>query len=218
MSSKALLIEVVGEDIYQDFEAGLGISIESPDGYVYRFTKSSEREAHVSRRFGTKVEKGTVYGRDIYDSVASYIVSVRLGTVDWECGNVRVSLPSSMPPQPPRYTGFVSFVVMQIGQLVLYSLQGPRVLAEVFTELHRGLVTDDDGIIQVYWFLSGVLLIVGTLLVGVLGLIYERIFVDVEVTMLWSRLWAKTCIPLCIAYYIYLSYRRWQRQWGGEMS
>ncbi len=218
MSSKALLMEVVGEDIYQDFEAGLGISIKSPDGYMYRFTKSSEREAHVSRRFGTKVEKGVVWGSDIYDSVASYIVSVRLGTVDWKCGSVRVSLPSNMPPQPPRDRGVMTFVLMQIGQLVLYSLQGPRVLAEVFTELHRAFINNDDGIAQAYMGLSATLIFAGLFVLMGLNLFCELIFGDVSILQPWSTMWVRVSVTLCVIYYIYISYRRWQRQWGGEIS
>ncbi len=218
MSSKALLMEVVGEDIYQDFEAGLGISIESPDGYVYRFTKTGEREAHVSRRFGTKVERGMVYGRDIYDSVASYIVSVRLGTVDWECGNVRVSLPSSMPPQPPRDRGVMTFVLMQIGQLALYSLQVPRVLVEVLTELHNAFINNDDGIAQAYIGLSATLIFAGILVISALDFFCELIFRDAIMIMPWSTMWVRVSVTLCVVYYIYISYRRWQRQWGGEIS
>lgn len=212
MSSKTLLMEVVGEDLYQDFETGLGITINSPDGFVYRLHKINDRSAHVSRRSGTNVEKGQVSGDDIYDVVASFIMSIRLGRVNWACGNVQVSLPSTMPPQPPRNIGFISFALIKVGDGLRVGLKHSKRIPGILARIHNELLSGDDGIFQVY-----VLLVCGFIFVGLLFMmILDIIFYTREPVM--CRLWISVTVPLGVVYYIYLSYKRWQKQWGGEMS
>lgn len=223
MSSRSLLMEVVGEDLYQDFEAGLGISVESPDGYVYRFTKADNRTAHVSRRRDTTVERGEVSGKDIYDTIASFIVSVRLGKVDWRCGVVDVKLPSDMPPFPPRNLGFLTFALIKIEDGLRAGFRaGPRVghraleylrrVPSLLAKLHNDLLTEEESVIYFTLFLSGVWI---AIMVMVLGIIEKVVGYKWGVLM---RPGIRVGIPLCLAYCIYISYRRWQRQWGGEVS
>lgn len=190
---KNLLKEVLGEDQYQDYEAGLGITIQSPDGYVYRMHKAN-RSIHISRRKGSEVSAGDITGRDLYDSAAAFVTAAKLGNVNWACGSIRVELPSNMPP---RQINFNSFILSGVSQILRQMFRLPRQIFDLLVTTES-----DDGPLVWIAFVCPVFLIF-TLLAGMLKL-PASVAVSFYIGM--------------ISFCVWIWYLRWKRKWGGETA
>lgn len=189
---RTLLKEVLGEDQYQDYEAGQGITIQSPDGYVYRMHKGNH-SIHISRRIGNRVSAGDITGSDLYDSAASFVTAAKLGKVNWGCGSIRVELPSNMPPTK---ISFVNFISRGISIFFRTMLRLPR-------QIYHGLITlnANDDIMMLFPFL---------VIFGFLLFIVVDMFLPQPI---------KSIIYLGTAIFgLWIWYLRWKRKWGGETT
>jgi len=207
MSSKELLMDVIGEEQTQDFAHGVGIKIESPDGYTYIITKMNDQFARVVRRGGSIVNVGTLRGDDIYDVVAAFAVSARLNQVNWQCGNIPVKLPSIMPP---RNLGFLTFVFEKFRTVLGDLSRVPSFLRK----MHNDLVHDEDSCLLIDFIIVVIFGMLSCVVLLVLGIFAEILFgfiIDAYHIVYG-------CFLLGLLDLVYISFKRGQITCGGEVD
>ena len=102
--SRGLLKEVIGEANFRRFEAAMSIQIEDPDENMYVVTRVSDGVS-ICRHQPGESNWGDLYharGLELYDGLASLVMSIKLGKVDWGCGSLSITLPQTMPDESPE--------------------------------------------------------------------------------------------------------------------
>lgn len=126
VKSKKLLEEIIGEESFTEFEYGIPVKVPSPDDKNYWMAKT-QWGLKLQQLSGDKLSEGLIKAEDeeLYDAAASFVVSGRLGRVDWRCGHIQVDMPEDMPPQPPRSLSFIDYLGSELLRAVLSALSLP---------------------------------------------------------------------------------------------
>lgn len=166
----------------------------------------TDTEVRIPYSYTSRTSTGTIRSWNIDDAVASFIVAAKVGKVNWGCGNLDVRLPSSMPP---RDLGFLEFISLKVRTSVNALNQGLLILNQVpaiIMEIHDDLIKGDGdnqliiSVCALFILIPGALVMVIELGSGLKG-----------GPLLGPCLLSTT--TLSVGYYIFLSYRRWQRKW-----
>jgi len=124
--SKKLLEEIIGEESFTEFEHGIPVKVPSPDEKSYWMAKT-QWGLKLQQLTGDKLSEGLIKAEDegLYDAAASFVVSGRLGRVDWRCGHIQVDLPEEMPPRPPLSLSFIDYLGSEVLGGILFVISLP---------------------------------------------------------------------------------------------
>ena len=134
--SKELLIEIIGEERFIEFENGFPIKLKDPSNYTFWITKK-QWGAFLQRMSPEgQLTEGKINAKNhgLYDSVASFATGVTLGKVNWGCGSIDVKLPTRMPEKKPQNLGVFRYILESIigyssatkSGCLLYTSPSPR--------------------------------------------------------------------------------------------
>lgn len=162
-----------------------------PDDFGDYYHTLPNRIWNVTINYGNKTEMGKLNGNDLYDAVATYVQSAKLGKLEWKCGNIDIDLPNNMPPQDTSVTTFIKRGLRKTG-IGLYRL--PR-------NYIRTIITIDLPIVILCVPL-------GFLGMTILSLFVDSFIVNVSVNSLLIGYftWA-------LFFTFHSGYLRWKNQW-----
>ena len=137
-------------------------------------------------------QTGKLNGNDLYDAVATYIQSAKLGKVNWMCGNIDINLPNDMPPENIE---FLTFVKRGLKRINIFVRRFPRIYERFITE---------SGFIVIVFFM--VLSLPITLLLAFIDtFILNGIISPIHVGLTLS------CVIPLLA--IHAGYLQWKNKW-----
>jgi len=178
--------EVTEEQINQFFE-------QNPQYLGTTVTREVVRNHLSQQRWGgSNSSGGKLNGNDLYDAVATYVQSAKLGKLNWGCGNIDIDLPNNMPPQD---TTFFTFLKRGIKRTSIWIRRFPRNYVKAVTEAEPlPLVASGFGIF------SGIF-------IG--GILFDEYVIDITVGHVLSFQFLSILI-----FAFHSGYLRWKNQWG----